>query len=89
MGIQYHAEKEDLERAGWTLSEIQESLPVFDEMGDETGAYENFDMLVAEKDGWKFVSYTSDSLCVDCNSWGSNKDRLFAAGLFSIPHKVY
>jgi len=49
MGIQYHAEKEDLERAGWTLSEIQESLPVFDDYGEETGLYEEFPVLVAEK----------------------------------------
>ena len=88
MGIQYHAEKEDLVKAGWVLSEVQESLPVFDDFGEETGEYEEFPMLVAEKDGWRFVSYASDSLCVDCNSWGSNKDRLFAAGLFNIPHEV-
>lgn len=82
MGVQYIAKKEDLLAAGCILGVYVETYK------DYNGEIIEYKLLTCEYNGYKFFSYSENSLIVDCNEWGSNKHRLTAAGMFEIPHIV-
>lgn len=82
MGVQYIAKKEDLLAAGCILGVDVETYE------DYNGEIIEYNLLTCEHNGYKFFSYSEESLFVDCNDWGSNKPRLIDAGMFEIPHEL-